>query len=49
MMQIQDTIANLSEDVSGAKNNMMTVANKMEDLDINTRKQLSEISDKMEV
>ena len=49
MAQIQDTMANLTEEVFSSKNNMLAVANKMQDLDLNTRKQLSEINDKVEV
>ncbi|CDW91573.1 UNKNOWN [Stylonychia lemnae] len=49
MQQIQDTIGNMSEELSAAKQQLTVVTNKLDDVDINSRKQLSELNDKMEV
>lgn len=49
MVQLQDTIANLGEEVFASKNNIIAVGNKMADLDVDTRKQMSDLSDKLEI
>jgi hypothetical protein len=49
MQQIQDTIQTMAEELSAAKSQLTTVQNKIEDVDINSRKQLSDLNDKVEV
>eukprot|EP00347_Sterkiella_histriomuscorum_P013165 403365759 len=49
MQQIQDTIGSITEEISAAKSQLNVLTNKVEDVDINGRKQISELNDKMEV
>lgn len=49
MQQIQDTIANITEELSAAKGQITVLTNLLEAVDINGRKSLSELNDKMEV
>jgi uncharacterized protein YukE len=49
MQQIQDTIQTISEELSAAKGQITVVTNKVEDVDIQSRKQFSELNDRMEV
>lgn len=49
MQQILDTIQTISEELSAAKGQLTVVSNKVESVDINTRKGMSELNDQIEI
>ena len=49
LQQIQETIQNLSEEVMVTKQQMTEVTNRLEDVDLQGRKGLAELSDQVEI